>query len=77
MAITTMELDPNATSYTDDEIIAKINAAADQITREDAVDAEALDIITTGPIVGEFKVKKIHRGVDGKLQVEYDDVAVE
>ena len=75
MAIQTMELDPDATSYTDDEIVGKINTGATQIDRADAIDAEALDIITTNPAVGEFKVKKVQRSADGKLAVDYDDVA--
>lgn len=76
MAIVTMELDPDATSYTDDEIIGKINTGADQIDRADAINAEALDIITTNPAVGEFKVKKVQRTSEGKLAVDYDDVAI-
>jgi hypothetical protein len=41
MAIQTMILDPDAVAYTDDEIIAKINAANDDITREASVSAAA------------------------------------
>ena len=32
--------------------------------------------IKTNPVTGEFKVISIHRQADGKLDVEYDDVAV-
>ena len=35
-------LDPNAQSYTDDEIVGKVNAAAAQITRADALAGTAL-----------------------------------
>jgi len=42
MAIQTMELDPNAQSYTDDEIVGKINSATADITRADAVNADAV-----------------------------------
>ena len=41
MALQTMILDPNAASYTDDQIVAKINAAATQITRAGSVSAAA------------------------------------
>jgi len=44
MAIQSMVLDPNAVAYTDDEIIAKINAAEDPITRASCVDAAARPI---------------------------------
>jgi len=37
-----MTLDPNAQSYTDDEIVGKVNAAAVPITRVDAVEDPAL-----------------------------------
>lgn len=44
MATQTMELDPNATSYTDDEIVGKVNAASADITRADSVSAVARPI---------------------------------
>lgn len=75
MAIQTMELDPDATSYTDDEIVGKVNSASVAITREAALSQDDLKIVKTSPITGEFQVKNVHRGSDGKLQVEYDDVA--
>lgn len=37
MALATMYLDPNAATYTDDQIVAKINAASTAITRANAV----------------------------------------
>jgi len=52
MAIQSMLLDPNAVAYTDDEIIGKINAAEDPITRASCVSAtarpiEALEVTNT------------------------------
>jgi hypothetical protein len=35
-------LDPNAQSYTDDEIVGKVNTATAQITRADAIEGAAL-----------------------------------
>ena len=42
--IISMQLDPNAASYTDDEIVDKVNAASNQITRAGSVDAAARPI---------------------------------
>ncbi len=44
MAIATMTLDPNAASYTDDQIVGKVNAASAQITRAGSVAAAARPI---------------------------------
>ncbi len=41
MAIQSFQLDPNAASYTDDQIVGKINSATDTISRASAVDAAA------------------------------------
>ena len=41
MALVEFELDPNAASYTDDEIVGKVNAASANITRAGAVEAAA------------------------------------
>jgi len=43
MAIQTDVLDPNAQSYTDDEIVGKVNAASANITRADCVEGSAQD----------------------------------
>ena len=156
MAIQSMQLDPNAAIYTDDEIVGKVNAATAKINRVDAVESPAVDlsgkdaddlaesitkkyagvsgadfkkavdtldeitegttkkhfsdtektkligveegakgdqsgaemrdaivgladtdrkIVITNPVSTEFKVIGIHRQADGKLDVEYDDVA--
>ena len=114
MAIASMQLDPNAASYTDNQIVDKVNAATVNITRASSVDAAARPIaagevgdtelagsipntklatgvakanldamtdttrgyVSTNPVTGEFKVISIHRQADGKLDVEYDNVAV-
>jgi len=73
--IVSMQLDPNAASYTDDEIVAKINSATAAITREGALSQDDLKIVKTAPAAGEFLVKNIHRDADGKLDIEYDDTA--
>ncbi len=47
MATQTMTLDPNAQAYTDDEIVGKVNAASDDITRAGSVSAAARPIEAT------------------------------
>lgn len=47
MAIVSMQLDPNAQSYTDDQIVGKVNTASTQITRTSSVAAAARPIGTT------------------------------
>ena len=139
MAIVSMQLDPNAAAYSDDEIVGKINAATADITRADSVSAAARPIaagevdataiaagaiktklgaesdgnklvsgslaaaagvtnaqiatgqakasldamadldrgyIKTSPTTGEFKVVAVQRDATGKLDVDYDNVAV-
>jgi len=44
MTIESMQLDPDAVVYTDDEIVGKINAATDDITRAGCVDPSARPI---------------------------------
>ena len=51
MAIQSFQLDPNAASYTDNEIVAKVNAASAQITRAGSVAAAARPI-GTGEVDG-------------------------
>ena len=63
-------------ALTDDEVVAAINNASTAITREAALDQDSLNVIKTNPIGGEFKVKNIHRDATGKLDIEYDDVAI-
>ena len=105
MAIQSFQLDPNAASYTDDQIVGKVNTATAQITRASSVAAAARPIaagevdnaalaagvaktnldamadtargyIKTAPAAGEFKVVNLQRDATGKLDVDYDDVAV-
>jgi len=45
MAIVSIQLDPNAQSYTDDEIVGKVNAAAANISRAGSVEATARPIV--------------------------------
>lgn len=58
-----------------DEIVAAIDAGTDPITREGALSQDDLKIVKTNPVVGEFQIKNIQRQTDGKIDVEYDDVA--
>jgi len=74
MALQTMELDPNAQAYTDNEIVDKINSATNAITRDGSLDQDSLGLVLTAPGSGDYFIKFIQRGVDGKLQVVYDDV---
>jgi len=105
MAIASMQLDPNAAAYTDDEIVAKVNAATATISRASSVDAAARPLVAgevdnaalaasaakdnldaladtdrgyikTGPTTGEFKIVNLQRDASGKLDIDYDDVAV-
>lgn len=62
MAIATMLLDPNAVSYTDDEIVGKVNTATATISRASSVTAAARPIasseVTDGMIAtGAIKTK--------------------
>lgn len=60
---------------TDDEIVTGINNASNAITREAALDQDSLKVVKTNPTTGEFQIKNIHRQADGKMDIEYDDVA--
>ena len=105
MAIQSFQLDPNAQAYTDNEIVDKVNAASNQITRAnsvaqaarpliagevtntqlsggaakdnlDAMAATAREYVKTSPVTGEFRVINIQRDATGRLDIDYDDVAV-
>lgn len=68
MAIQSMVLDPNAQSYTDDEIVGKINNATAQITRASSVAAAARPIAAL-----EVEAPKIAAGaIKTKLTGEVD-----
>src|SRR4030042_779029 len=58
MALASMTLDPNAVVYTDDQIVAKVNAATAQTTRASAVAAAARPIAD-----GEVASAKLAAGV--------------
>lgn len=49
MAIQSFQLDPNAAAYTDNQIVDKVNAASNDITRASSVSAAARPI-TTGEV---------------------------
>jgi len=62
MAIQSMILDPNAASYTDDQIVGKVNSATAQITRASSVAAAARPIAAgevdaTAMAAGAIKTK--------------------
>ena len=44
MAIASFQLDPNAAAFTDNQIVDKVNAASNNITRASSVDAAARPI---------------------------------
>lgn len=105
MAIASFQLDPNVQSYTDNQIVDKVNAASNQVTRASSVAAAARPLaasevsssilaagvakanldsmsdttrgyVKTSPTTGEFKVVSVQRDSTGKLDIDYDDVAV-
>ena len=68
MAIQSLLLDPDAVSYTDNEIVGKINTATDNITRASSVDAAARPIANS-----EITDAKIATGaIKTKLGAEAD-----
>lgn len=68
MAIASMVLDPNAASYTDDEIVGKVNSASAQITRAGSIAAAARPIES-----GEVDATAIAAGaIKTKLAAETD-----
>ena len=50
MAIQSMQLDPNAASYTDDEIVGKINTASANITRAGCIEGTAASALDSDDI---------------------------
>ena len=68
MAIQTMVLDPNAAAYTDDQIVDKVNAASNAITRASSVSAAARPIAA-----GEVDATALAPGaIRSKLGAEAD-----
>ena len=68
-AIASMTLDPNAQSYTDDQIVGKVNAASANITRAGSVEAAARPIaaleVTDGMIAAGAIKTKLGAEADG------------
>jgi len=50
MAIQSMQLDPNAASYTDDEIVGKVNSATANITRAGSIEGTAASALDSDDI---------------------------
>ena len=67
MAIQNVMLDPNAVALTPDEVVAKVNAASDNITRASSVTADARPIGA-----GEVTATKVAAGV---AKTNLDDMA--
>ncbi len=68
MAIVSMQLDPNAVSYTDDQIVGKINTATATISRASSVTAAARPIAS-----GEVGSTELAAGaIKTKLAAETD-----
>jgi hypothetical protein len=72
MAIQSMQLDPNAASYTDDQIVGKVNAASAQITRAGSVAAAARpigasEVDATALAAGAIKTKLAAEADGNKL----------
>lgn len=76
MAIQSVTIDPGATAMTGDDIIDAINSGTAQITRDDSIDCDALDIIKTKRVAGHYVIKYMHRKDDGKINIDYDDEAI-
>lgn len=72
---TTSPEDGATGDQTGDEMVAAIDSGSASITREDALSQDDLKLVKTNPVAGEFQVKNVHVQADGKLDVEYDDVA--
>jgi len=59
------------------EVTSAKVAAGVAKTNLDAMEDTARGYIKTSPAVGEFPVIAVKRGADGKIDVSYDDVAIE
>ena len=72
MAIVSMQLDPGAQSYTDDQIVGKVNTASVQITRASSVAAAARPLVAsevdaTALAAGAIKTKLAAESDGNKL----------
>lgn len=76
MAIQSFQLDPNAQSYTDDEIVGKVNAATANITRAGSIEGTAASVLDSDDI-GEG-VANFFAGASGadfiKASDDLDDI---
>lgn len=68
MAIQSMQLDPNAQSYSDDQIVGKVNAATAQITRANAVNCDALQDGVTNVTYTDIEATKL-AGIEAGAEV--------
>lgn len=71
MAIQSFQLDPNSQSYTDDEIVGKVNSATANITRAGCIEGTAASALDTDDI-GEGAANKYDTGVP---PTDLDDLA--
>ena len=74
MAIERILLDPNATSYTDDEIVGKFNTAAVNISRADSVEVAAVLESATEKLMSDVEKTKL-AGVAEGAEVNPADLA--
>lgn len=74
MAIQEMELDPNAQTYTDDQIVGKVNAATVNITRAGSIEGTAASALDTDDI-GEGTSNKYDTGVPPTDLADLDSTA--
>lgn len=65
MAIVSILLDPAAVVYTDDEIVGKVNTAADKITRADSVEVAAILESATEKLMSDTEKTKLAGIEDG------------
>lgn len=77
MAIQSFELDPNAQSYTDDEIITKINNATTNITRASSVSAAARPIAALEVDTAELAAGAVTNAKLGALAVDTAQLAAD
>jgi hypothetical protein len=68
MGIQKVYLDPNAQSYTNDQIVDKVNAASHQVTRANAVSADSLQDGTTNKAYTTIEMTKLS-GIQAGAQV--------
>lgn len=70
MPIVRMQLDPDAQSYTDNEIVGKVNTAADKITRADSVEVAAILESATELLLSDTERTKLS-GIEENATVKH------